>query len=72
MRRNMWAVEAYLVPTLGPIADGSLGLSGEDDYYGILVFEPYQHLVKNPGLEMDREEGSVQENVGHSLGAENV
>ena len=67
MRKNMWAIEAYLVPVLGPIADGCLGLSGEENYYGILTFEPYQHLVNKSSLELEREEGCVQENVGDFL-----
>ena len=67
MQENMQAVEAYLEPALGPIANRSHGLSGKEDYYGILTFEPYQHMVDNAGLEMELEEGSVQENVGHFL-----
>lgn len=45
MMKYMWAVEAYLVPALGPLADGCLGLRNEDEYCGILTFEPYQHLT---------------------------
>lgn len=67
MQEEMQADEAYLVPALGPIADGYLGLSSEEDiYHGVLTFQPYQHLVDGSGLEMEREEGSVQENVGIS------
>ena len=44
MKKNMWAIEAYLVPVLGPIADGCLGLSGEENYYGITMVS----LPSNP------------------------
>lgn len=52
----MQAARAYLEPTLGPTTPGRFGSPIHFNYYGYLIFQPHEHLIKKLRPEAKQEE----------------